>query len=224
MPRIALLLATIGFLAIGSAIAGVGLLAASGSPDASNASAQPQTKAAGSTQAQRGPRGFRGPRGPRGLRGLRGLRGAAGTAGPAGPAGTAGPAGATGAAGPAGAGLRVLLQASGPAAITDLLVVKGHKIQGGCTAGSPELRSQTNTDNAVIHALGDGAGAKFYTEDDDFDIGQTVTHTNATTNDSAIFNLAYVSFTGDVATTMLGVEASPVGFDCLIFGTATQAP
>ena len=118
----------------------------------------------------------------------------------------------------------MLLQASGPAAVTDLLAVNGHRIQGGCTGGFPELRSQTQTDNSVVKSLGDGAGTKFYTEDDDFDVGDTVIHTNANTNDSAVFNLTYTSLNGMVATTMLGVEASPVGFDCLIFGTSTRAP
>lgn len=112
------------------------------------------------------------------------------------------------------------MQASGPTAAADLAVINGHRIRGSCNGGFPVLQSQTNTDNAVVKGLGDTAGTKFYTESDDFDIGATLTHTNANTQDSTIFNLTYVSFGGSVSTAVLGVEASPVGFDCVIFGTA----
>ena len=115
------------------------------------------------------------------------------------------------------------MQTSGPTAVSDLIVVNGQRIQGGCTAGNPEMRSQTTVDNAVVKGLGDGSGTKFYSEDDDFDIGQTVQHTNATTQDNAIFNLVYTTLNGKVATSVLGVEASPTGFDCEIFGTVTRA-
>ena len=87
------------------------------------------------------------------------------------------------------------------------------------------LRSQTTVDNATVKALGDGATAnKFYTEDDNFDVGDTVIHTNANTQDSAIFDLTYVSLTGEVVVSTLGVESAAPNFDCLIFGTATVAP
>lgn len=116
------------------------------------------------------------------------------------------------------------MQASGAAPVVDLVTVNGHVIKGGCTGGFPELRSQTTVDNSTVKGLGDGSGTKNYTEDDDFDIGDTVTHTNANTNDSAVFNLTYLALSGNVATAVLGVEAFPPGFDCTIFGTATVAP
>ena len=71
--------------------------------------------------------------------------------------------------------------------------------------------------------LGDGAGNKFYTEDNNFDVGDTVTHTNANTQTNSIFNLTYATLAGDVVTAVLGVESTPVGFDCEIFGTAFSA-
>ncbi len=116
------------------------------------------------------------------------------------------------------------MQASGPAPLVDLATIRGQRIQGGCTGGFPVLRSQTNIDNASVKGLGDGAGADFYTEDDNFDIGDTVTHTNAATQDSAVFNLTYLTLSGDVVTTVLGVESAATGFDCVIYGTASAAP
>jgi len=151
---------------------------------------------------------------------LKGQTGPAGPAGPQGPQGEPGPAGGTG----GGSTLRVLLQTSGDAPITDLLSINGHKIQGGCQGGNPVLRSQTTVDNSTVKGLGDGAGNKFYTESDNFDVGTTVIHTNANTQDSAVFNLTYVSLAGEVVTSILGVESAAPNFDCLIFGTATVAP
>ena len=145
-----------------------------------------------------------------------GLRGATG---PQGPQGEPGPAGGTG----GGSTLRVLMQSTGDTPVADLVVVNGHRIQGGCTAGNAVLRSQTSVDNSIVHALGDGAGTKRYTEDDNFDVGDTITHTDAQTQSNSIFNLTYATLAGDVVTAMLGVESNPVGFDCEIFGTATSA-
>ncbi len=148
------------------------------------------------------------------------LEGEQGPAGPQGPQGEPGPAGGTG----GGSTLRVLLQTSGDAPIADLLSVNGQRLQGGCQGGNPVLRSQTSVDNATVHALGDGAGTKFYTESDNFDVGTTVIHTNANTQDSAIFDVTYVSLSGDVVVSTLGIESQAPNFDCLIFGTATVAP
>jgi len=222
MRKIVFLLAATGLVAVGAAFGGPELLGAAGGPFAKGAS--PLGSSEATQRGPRGPRGKPGPRGPRGAQGPAGAQGLQGAPGAQGAQGPAGPAGPQGVPGPAGGGLRVLLQASGPAPVADLLVVNGHRIQGGCTGGNPELRSQTQSDNAAVKGLGDGAGAKFYTEDDNFDIGDTQTHTNTTTQDSAIFNLVYTSLAGQVATTVLGVESTATGFDCLIFGTATRAP
>ena len=188
----------------GSAIAGSESASSSAAAEAGEPKAEPARR-----------------RGRRGPRGRRGARGAQGDPGPQGPPGQQGPPGPPGQSNPGAGGVqKVLMQASGPVPLSDLLVVNGHRIQGACVAGFPELRSQTNADNAVVKGLGDGAGTKNYTEDDDFDVGDSLTHTNANTNDSAIFNLTYKSFGGAVSTAVLGIEAFPSGFDCGIFGTA----
>jgi hypothetical protein len=147
------------------------------------------------------------------------LKGKRGPVGPQGPQGEPGPAGGTG----GGSTLRVLMQSTGDTPIADLLAVNGHRIQGGCQGNNPVLRSQTSIDNSIVKGLGDGTGAKNYTEDDNFDVGDTVTHTNAATQTNSIFNLTYATLAGDVVTAVLGVESNPVGFDCEIFGTATSA-
>lgn len=144
-----------------------------------------------------------------------------GATGPQGPQGEPGPPGGTGTGG--GSTLRVLMQSTGDTPVADLAAVNGHRIQGGCSGGNAVLRSQTSIDNSIVKALGDGTGAKNYTEDDNFDVGDTTTHTNAATQTNAIFNLTYATLAGDVVTAMLGVESTPVGFDCEIFGTATSA-
>jgi hypothetical protein len=150
------------------------------------------------------------------------LKGQRGPAGPQGPQGEPGPAGGTGTGG--GSTLRVLMQSSGDTPNVDLLAVNGLRIQGGCQANQPVLRSQTSIDNSIVKALGDGATAnKFYSEDDNFDVGDTTLHTNANTQTNSIFDLTFATLAGDVVTAVLGVESNPVGFDCEIFGTATSA-
>jgi hypothetical protein len=148
------------------------------------------------------------------------LQGATGPQGPQGPQGEPGPAGGGG----AGSTLHVLMQSTGDTPIADLLSVNGWRLQGGCQASQPVLRSQTLVDNSIVKGLGDGATAnKRYSEDDNFDVGDTVTHTDANTQSNSIFNLTFATLAGDVATAVLGVESTPVGFDCEIFGTATSA-
>ena len=143
-----------------------------------------------------------------------------GATGPQGPQGEPGPPGGTGTS---GSTLRVLMQSSGDTPIADLLSVSGWRLQGGCQGNNPVLRSQTTIDNSIIHGLGDGAGTKFYSEDDNFDVGDTRVHTDAQTQSNSIFNLTYATLAGDVATAVLGVESTPVGFDCEIWGTAFSA-
>ena len=147
------------------------------------------------------------------------LEGDTGPAGAQGPQGEPGPAGGSG----GGSTLRVLMQSTGDTPVADLLAVNGHRIQGGCSGGNAVLRSQTSVDNSIVKGLGDGAGNKFYSEDDNFDVGDTELHTNVNTQTNAIFNLTYATLAGDVVTAMLGVESAPVGFDCEIFGTAFSA-
>ena len=145
------------------------------------------------------------------------LKGATGPAGPQGPQGPPGPAG-----GSAGGGtLKVLLQASGTTAVADLLAINGQRLQGGCEAGRPVLRSQTTVDNGAIRSIAENNANTFYSNDNNFDIGDTVNHLNANTDTDSIVNVAFVSFTGDVVTELLGVTANPTGFDCLIHGTAS---
>src|SRR5687767_7102008 len=116
------------------------------------------------------------------------------------------------------------MQSTGDTPVADLLAVNGHRIQGGCQGNEPVLRSQTSVDNSLVKALGDGATAnKRYSADNNFDVGDTVVHTDANTQTASIFNLTYATLAGDVVTAMLGVESTPVGFDCEIFGTATSA-
>ncbi len=73
-----------------------------------------------------------------------------------------------------GSTFRVLMQSTGDTPVADLLAVNGHRIQGGCTGGNVVLRSQTSVDNSIVKGLGDGAGNKFYSEDNNFDVGDTV--------------------------------------------------
>ena len=221
MRRIVLLLGAMGLFVAGSVMGGAWAIGASGGSSDSKASGGDGAQTA---QARRGPRGKRGKTGKPGPIGPIGPRGPQGPGGSQGPQGPQGPQGVQGVQGPAGGGLRVLMQASGPSPVTELISVGSHRILGGCTAGFPELRSQTTVDNATVKGLGDGTGAKNYTEDDDFDIGDTLTHTNGTTNDSAVFNLTYATLAGAVDTEVIGVEAFPPGFDCIIYGTATRAP